>query len=48
MPAFSFLGNKWSLFLKSDLLLAVNQLAAERNLPKPVVLRAVEFALAAA
>tara|TARA_Y100001936_G_scaffold244062_1_gene283857 strand:- start:1859 stop:3337 length:1479 start_codon:yes stop_codon:yes gene_type:complete len=34
--------------LKSDLLLAVNQLAAERNLPKPVVLRAVEFALAAA
>ena len=48
MPAFSFLGNKWSLFLKSDLLLAVNQLAAERNLPKPVVLRAVETALAAA
>ena len=34
--------------MKSDLLLAVNQLAAERNLPKPVVLRAVEFALAAA
>tara|TARA_Y100000817_G_scaffold65305_1_gene49255 strand:+ start:4615 stop:6093 length:1479 start_codon:yes stop_codon:yes gene_type:complete len=34
--------------LKSDLLLAVNQLAAERNLPKPVVLRAVETALAAA
>ena len=34
--------------MKSDLLLAVNQLAAERNLPKPVVLRAVETALAAA
>jgi len=34
--------------LKSDLLLAVTQLAAERNLPQPVVVRAVEAALASA
>jgi N utilization substance protein A len=34
--------------LKSDLLLAVTQLAAERNLPQPIVVKAVEAALAAA
>ncbi len=34
--------------MKSDLLLAVTQLAAERNLPQPVVVRAVEAALASA
>jgi N utilization substance protein A len=34
--------------LKSDLLLAVTQLAAERNLPQPIVVKAVEAALASA
>ena len=34
--------------LKSDLLIAVAQLAAERNLPQPIVVKAVEAALAAA
>jgi len=34
--------------LKSDLLIAVTQLAAERNLPQPIVVKAVEAALAAA
>jgi hypothetical protein len=34
--------------LKSDLGIAVTQLAAERNLPQPVVVKAVEAALAAA
>jgi len=34
--------------LKSDLRIAVTQLAAERNLPQPVVVKAVEAALAAA
>jgi N utilization substance protein A len=34
--------------LKSDLRLAVTQLAAERNLPQPIVVKAVEAALAAA
>ncbi len=34
--------------MKSDLLLAVTQLAAERNLPQPIVVKAVEAALAAA
>ena len=28
--------------MKSDLLLAVTQLAAERNLPQPIVVKAVE------
>ena len=36
------------LALKSDLLLAVTQLAAERNLPQPIVVKAVEAALASA
>ena len=34
--------------MKSDLLLAVTQLAAERNLPQPIVVKAVEAALASA
>ncbi|MBT4141663.1 MAG: transcription termination/antitermination protein NusA [Chloroflexi bacterium] len=34
--------------MKSDLRIAVTQLAAERNLPQPVVVKAVEAALAAA
>ena len=34
--------------MKSDLLLAVTQLAAERNLPQPIVVKAVEVALASA
>ncbi len=34
--------------MKSDLLIAVAQLAAERNLPQPIVVKAVEAALAAA
>jgi len=34
--------------LKSDLLIAVTQLAAERNLPQPIVVKAIEAALAAA
>ena len=34
--------------IKSDFILAVTQLAAERNLPREVVLRAVEIALASA
>jgi transcription termination/antitermination protein NusA len=34
--------------LKSDLLIAVTQLAAERNLPQPIVVKAVEAALASA
>ncbi|MDA1279633.1 MAG: transcription termination factor NusA [Chloroflexi bacterium] len=34
--------------MKSDLLIAVTQLAAERNLPQPVVVKAVEAALASA
>jgi N utilization substance protein A len=36
------------LALKSDLLIAVTQLAAERNLPQPIVVKAIEAALAAA
>ena len=38
----------WRDELKSDLLLAVTQLAAERNLPQPIVVKAVEAALASA
>ena len=34
--------------MKSDLLIAVTQLAAERNLPQPIVVKAVEAALASA
>ncbi len=34
--------------MKSDLLIAVTQLAAERNLPQPIVVKAIEAALAAA
>jgi N utilization substance protein A len=34
--------------MKSDLLLAVTQLAAERNLPQTVVVSAIEAALASA
>jgi N utilization substance protein A len=36
------------LALKSDLLIAVTQLAAERNLPQSIVVKAIEAALAAA